>query len=499
MISCSPREIQKAYKILKSIASKFVEDRDTENALKYIDQCISLVQQFNWIYADEELEMLEKRIGELLLPEMPVDYQVEQERVVFFDDFCLTYVLTIQYLEALVKAGKKVLYVTSRYRYNNDTKRFFSHIEKLNGVEIVKVHNRSISHTIADVYEQIISFHPSKILLHIYANSKVIPALYVLPKQITKYLINLADQTFWLGARVIDYCIEFRPFGATVSLECRGLKENQLLMLPFYPIKDENPFAGFPKEVEGRLIVFSGGDIYKTLDSKRTYWKLIKMILDTYPEVVFLFAAKVIDQRGKDWINGFIKENQFEERFLYIGFRPDIYEVLKHCDIYMGTSPASGSLMSQLAATNAKPILQYYYPGTSDDETEQALCVNDVFQISYQNVDGFLQEAGRLIEDSDYRKRQGERLRNAMMQKDQFDDALCRTIESNETQFIIEKKAVDYKHLERRWYELEKCGFCNLLPYLYGVLGPSNCIRHVPSLFVKKQMMVLKNKLHISS
>ena len=75
-------------------------------------------------------------------------------------------------------------------------------------------------------------------------------------------------------------------------MERRGLKREQLLMLPFYPVKDPNPFQGFPLEANGHLTIFSGGDIYKTLDKRRTYWKLVKMILDKYPDVVFLFATK---------------------------------------------------------------------------------------------------------------------------------------------------------------------------------------------------------------
>lgn len=62
-----------------------------------------------------------------------------------------------------------------------------------------------------------------------------VPVMCRLPKPITRYLINLQDQTFWLGGNAIDYSIEFRPFGASVSMERRGLKREQLLMLPFYP------------------------------------------------------------------------------------------------------------------------------------------------------------------------------------------------------------------------------------------------------------------------
>ena len=131
--------------------------------------------------------------------------------------------------------------------------------------------------------------------MHIFANSTIIPTLYRISEKIDRYIINLADQTFWLGAKAIDYVLEFRQFGVSVSQQRRGIKPEQQLLVPFYPIVDENPFQCFPKECteEGKVLIFSGGDIYKVLDEKRMYWHLVKRLLDTFPEVVFLFATKI--------------------------------------------------------------------------------------------------------------------------------------------------------------------------------------------------------------
>lgn len=490
----SLREIQKAYDGLKGIANDKIVEGNVENAYNYVKTCVVLAQQFNWVYEDDELEEIERQIAKKLLPDPCHEYETNEDRIVFYDDFCLTYVLTVQYLEALLKMGKKVLYITARPDSNNSIKRFFSYIEKYEEIEIVRIKETTLSQTMKVLYERIVEFNPSKILLHIYANSIVVPVLYALPRQITSYLINLADQTFWLGAGAIDYCIEFRPFGATVSIERRKLRREQLLMLPFYPIKDGNSFMGFPKEVEGHLIVFSGGDLYKTMDSRGTYWELVKRLLNKFPTIVFLFATKV-NPIGSKRIDQFVKENHFEGRFIYIGFRPDIFEVMRHSDIYFGTFPTSGSLMSQLAAINSKPILQYYYPGTPDDETEQALCINEKFQISHQDMDSFMEEAGRLITDSNYRQEKGKRLKQAMIQPSQFDELLAKTLESNCSQIPVETKEVDYKCLERRWYDLENCDLQDTSSYVCGILGKKSCRRLVPSLYLKKQFIVLKNKL----
>ena len=357
----TPTEIRKAYKGLKAIARKHLKCGDMEKSFHYVNHCSVVAQQFNLIYADSELENIIGNIGKLIIPTIPTEYKTIEDRVVFIDDFCVTFVLGVQYIDALIAAGKKVLFLTCHPCDRKGNKTFFEYISRLPNVEIKKIKNGDLQKKITSLYDEITNYHPSKLFLHIAANSSITPLLYRLPKQITKYIINLADQTFWTGTNAIDYSLEFRPFGATVSLERRQLKKEQLLMLPFYPVNDGNSFTGFPEDYEDKVVIFSGGDLYKTLYHDKKYWQLLKQLLDAHTNVVFLFATKA-NPYGQGVINRFIKDNHFEGRFIYLGFRSDIYETFRHCDIYMGTSPVSGSLMSQLAAINAKPILQYYYP-----------------------------------------------------------------------------------------------------------------------------------------
>lgn len=488
----SLREIKQSYAVLKSVARQRLDAGDIGAAYNYIRQCEMLAEQYNWIYADDELEQMMREIGEHLIPQTVSDYEANPNRVVLFDDFCLTYILALQYLEALLKAGKEVLYVSTRPIEKEPIENFYAYIQKLKGLQILRIEEPDICKRIQRVHDTIVDFRPAHLLLQTYGISPVIPVLYRLPKQIKSYMINQADQRFWLGVRAISHCIEFRPFGVAVSLERRGLKRERLLMLPFYPIRDKNPFEGFPKEADGHITIFSGGDVYKTMDTKRAYWRLIKRLLDTYPDVRFLFATKV-NPLGDAFLNHFIQDNHFENRFIPIGFRKDIFECLKHCDIYMGTSPTSGSLMSQLAAINATPVLQYYNPGTPDDETEQALCINDTFPISFQDEDAFMQEADKLIKDAQYRKAQGERIQKSMIQPEQFDKALMQIIDKNESLFPVETKDVDYKLIDDRWYEMERCGLTSTLPYVISLLKECNSLKRVPSLYWKKQIQTLKN------
>ena len=102
----SQKEIRQAYNGFKNLAEKQLEAHNVNKALWYMDCCAVLAQQFNWIYADDELELMEKRIGESLFPHLVADYKTNPERVVFFDDYCATFILAVQYLDALSAMGK---------------------------------------------------------------------------------------------------------------------------------------------------------------------------------------------------------------------------------------------------------------------------------------------------------------------------------------------------------------------------------------------------------
>lgn len=492
----SLNDIKNAYKGVKAQAIEAFYRGDYERSMEYVRHCATIAQQFNWIYTDDELEELLKNIALKIIPQAENDYTPVKDRVVLYDDFCVSFILALQYVDALVAAGKELLYIT----FNQQSGKFSSIIpiiqSKYPNVRIVNLAKNSIIQGNIDFYQEILNFRPEQILLHVFANTIIIPALHALPKVTSKYIINLADQTFWLGAKVVDYVLEFRQFGVSVSQQRRGIKPAMQLLVPFYPIVDNNPFQGFPKECteEGKVLIFSGGDIYKVLDEKRMYWHLVKRVLDTFPEVVFLFATK-IDGIGMEYLNSFIHDNNYEGRFVYTKFRPDINELLAHVDIFMGTCPVCGSLMSQLAARNATPILQYYYPGTPDDETEQAICINEQYPISFDNEDAFMREAEKLIRNADYRTQQGKRLQRAMITENQFNELVKNTLATNKTQKPLQPYRFDYQQLDDRWFALEKAGYISSISYLYHLLGAKKCLRHAPIVFAKKHLSTLLNYL----
>ena len=489
MKSVTLRDIKQGYRGLKRIAQNSVKKGDLATAMKYIDHCVTVASQFNWIYADDELEELLDEIAKSQIDtSFAGDFEADENHWVFFDDYCTSYVLALQWMNALSKTGKNILYVTTQFSFKGRRDiSILPEIEKLPNVVIDVVPDGNCFERANYLYRSIVNFKASKVVLHKAMNSLVQLPLCVLPKEITVYNINLGDQFFWLGVRHIDYNCEFRPFGASVSVQRRGFKKEQLLMLPFYPVNENRPFEGFPKGCEGKLVIFFFFFYYKTWDEKGTYWRLVKQILDKHKDVVFLFATKS-NLKGDAAIKSFIKENGYENRFFYINFRQDIFQVFAHCNIYMGTCPFSGSLMSQLAAINAKPILQYYDPGTPDDETEQALCINEKFNISFQSELDFMEEADRLVLNPEYRKTQGERLFSSMLKQSQFEKLVADTMLFNRNQLFFDAYSIDYRLLDTRWLALDKVGFTDVSTYLVGLLGVKLCFRYTPLLFIKRYL-----------
>jgi len=488
MRSVSLRDIKQGYRGLKRIAQKSARKGDFDTAMKYIGHCTTVASQFNWIYTDDELEELLDDIAQVKIDTgVAGNYVRDEDHWVFYDDYCTSYVLALQWMNALSKTGEKILYVTSQFSFEGRRDiSILGEIEKMPNVVVDVVPNGSLFERANYLFRSLIQFRASKVIVHKAMNSLIQLPLCVLPKEVEVYNINLGDQFFWLGVRHIDYNVEFRPFGASVSLQRRGFRKEQLLMVPFYPANENRPFEGFPPGCEGKLVIFSGGDYYKTIDGKGTYWRLVKKILDRYTNVAFLFATKRAPTINDDIIK-FIQNNHFEDRLFQINFRKDIFQVFAHCDIFMGTCPISGSLMSQLAAINGKPILQYYAPGTPDDETEQAICINNRFQISFQTEEDFMEEADKLIADATLRASRGNQLKSAMMQPEQFEELVAKTMGNNVSQMRMDLLKVNYRFLNKRWLALEKLGLTDVGTYLYSLLGSARCFRSASFLYMKKR------------
>ena len=260
------KEVQKVYSLLKDKAWQYYYAKDYCASWLAIRDAADVIQQFSWEYSDEDLEELLQKLSKEIIPTIPTNYKGIDNKVVVIDDWCTSYVLVLQYIDALVAAGKEILYITSKDIENCNYKNIIETIKDYPKLQYIVTpsNKKTIDKWSQEIYNKIIDFQPTKIVAHISCYSPFLPCLYSIPEGLVIYRSNLDDQVFWLGTKAIDYCLEFRPFGVAVSRDRRKLQTNQQLYVPFYPIKDGNAFQGFPSLPDDAITIFSGGDFYKT-------------------------------------------------------------------------------------------------------------------------------------------------------------------------------------------------------------------------------------------
>jgi len=426
-----------------------------EKSLKQIKIAAHTAYTFAFKYCDTELEKLLKNIStQLFKTDFNFSYKIDDDKIVFYDSFSYDNKgLTQQYIRFLIAYNFKFLYISESSRSNPLSLGVFNEIKSYKNSEIFEIpKNLNFTEQAKIIYQKIISFNPSKLFMHISPSAvSAVVAFYSLPKNIIKYQINLTDHSFWLGNECLDYSLEFRSKGCVISKDKRNLQKNQILLQPFYPIISSIPFSGFPLQInENNVIIFSGGAIYKILGDNGEYFKIVEQIINENTNAIILFAGI-----GDTYlIEEFIKRNKFENNFFLLHHRKDIGEVFKHCDIYLGTYPFVGGLMSQYAAFYEKPLLNYM-TDNGGEFIEDLICHNSFIKITHTDKDSLLNEAKLLINNKEYRKQRGKEIKSCLFTKEQFEKKLYQTISTNNNQIQYKEKNFDYKNVFENFLEIE--------------------------------------------
>lgn len=151
-----------------------------------------------------------------------------------------------------------------------------------------------------------------------------------------------------------------------------------------------------------------------------------------------------------------IKKYQLGDRFYVLGFRNDIIELFRKVDVYIGTYPIGGGLMTQIAASNNLPVVQYASPGLSDKLSEFLLpgeC--DCDQIVYLDENLFLAQVKKYVEDENERKKSGIRLSQRVMSKAVFDVQLHEIVYTLKSEHTVKRYEYDCDKLRKNQIEIE--------------------------------------------
>ena len=369
-----------------------------DKAMRAIWDMGEKLYHYNQYYVDDGLEAALRALS-MLLPARRKAALVGQRgrRVLFYDSFGLdSRGLAQIYLRALANLSDSLCYVAPLHK-----KGTLPSLEAVVQGAGGTVHYLPLDPCTQDyegLCEVMDAFSPTHSFLYTTPwDTAGLLAFMGLEGHSVRYQVNLTDHAFWLGQNAFDYSLEFRDFGASLSRDWRHIKEEKLLLNPFYPFVEEGvSFEGFPFQREaGDFVIFSGGRFDKTMDAEHTYYRMVAQILLEFPQVKFWYAGTGDDR----FLRALMA--QFPSRVFFTFERTDLLAILQHVDMYLSTCPVGGGLMTQYAALAGKPpfILDYndYHHGFLLDEENLG--------IHFTDYEPFLEEMRRYIGDDAYRMR----------------------------------------------------------------------------------------------
>ena len=417
----------------------------TERAAAMLSVCGELLYESNQSYTDDRLESYMEALSELTNDDRFSGIKGKEKTVLFYDGFGTdTRGLALVYLKALIGLGYKIIYVSPLH--SRDKQPVIDSL--LAGTETVKeyVDFRHQYLKQQEGLQQIILKHEPSIVFYYSLPNDIAGLLCFMQLKgiVKRYFINLTDHAFWIGRDAADHYIEFRGYGKSVSIQHRKLGKEKLIDLPFYPyIHKDTEFKGFDFNTEGKKILFSGGALYKTIDEKGTYYKLITRLLDENKDLILLYAGYgMTDELDKVLKN-------YEGRAYKVDERKDLFQLMKNITLYLNTYPIIGGLMTQYAVAAGKlPLILKF-----DDECEGILIGQGERKIEYSSADALAEDVQKLLSDDDYLRKREKLLENSLITEREFENQLGKAIKNGYTDFDFEVKEYDDLRLRETYID----------------------------------------------
>ena len=129
--------------------------------------------------------------------------------------------------------------------------------------------------------------------------------------------------------------------------------------------------------------------------------------------------------------------------------RSDLFQVLKHCYLYLSTYPVSGGLMFQYAASASKVPITLRQGSVTDD----FLISQSKLKIQFDNMELLLRELDQLLEDPEYAQTRGEIVKNSVITEDAFENAVEKVLGDKNTGFSIEYKKTETEKFRQNYLE----------------------------------------------
>lgn len=472
---------------LKRIAEASIRKENFRKALDAVTAASFILEEYNQYYVDEELEGFVKDISAKLVIPAYGPKEGDPSTILFYDSFGFDVrALALVYMHALADLGYRVIYIT-RIESKESQPELHEAVKHGNVIwNYVSCNNREQEvKDIAGLFEK---YKPAKAILYSTPDDAAAMTVFYAYEGIAeRFKINLTDHAFWLGHDVFDYNLEFRNYGACVSVKYRGVPEDREIIMPFYPYHRDQEFQGLPFDPEGKKIVFSGGSVYKTLgDPGNRYYVILDKLLTKHEDLVFLYAGTGDDSEIRKL------QGRFPGRVYRIDERSDLFELMQQCTFYLNTFPFIGGLMMQFAADAGKVPLTLKKEGASDENKEILISQESV---EYDDVDSLVAEADRLLTDEEYRTRRGDELKADLISPSDFAKELQNALTDHRTRYEVSIKDTDTTEFRKQYIiRFSEKTFRQVI----ASGNKKTLISDFPGLFVKKvwNKVVKKEKLN---
>lgn len=432
---------------MRRISSASFQKQNYEKALAAVSSAAYMLYTYNQTYTDDEFEQLLQDISKRMLPERSIwrhDDDAEDKTVLFYDGFGLdTRGLALIYLKGLARCGYRVIYVVSENAKGNQPE-----IAKaVDGYDFHWVYIPTVKnyhawiHAIADAFD---TYRPHSAFF--YTTPWDVAAMVAFSHyagSVIRYQIDLTDHAFWLGKCAFDYCLSLRDLGSKIACNYRGMEPEKIRMLPYYAtINYDAPFMGFPFPVDGKRVIFSGGELYKTLgDGENTYYSIVDSILDKHEDIIFLYAGRGDDSELK------VIMEKYPERAFHIDERKDLYQVMRNCVLYLNTYPMFGGLMMNYAASAGKIPLTLKH----NHDADGLLFNQGNIGIEYDTKEELLADVDKLLADPAYLSEREQRLNGCVITQEQFEANLKQLVDTQTTQYPIYTETVDTSQFRQEY------------------------------------------------
>lgn len=450
----SKKKVEKDYERYKKIAMKLFALGNYEKALYCIELACKTAYCINFRFSDYEFENLISKISrEIISREL---FKPKQGRYVFYDYFAMdNRGLTQQYIRALISWQVEFLYIISGQCDLENSKKILQELNSYPKATIYKVPSGLTRiDSIRKIADEVSLYMPEKTFIHTTPWDTIGITCWNAFPEVTRYKINITDHAYWIGINCADYFIEYRNYGYNLSMQYRDIDPEKLLIQPYYAILTSGAFKGLPK-IDNSIYdvkLFSGGQLYKIYGENGIYMNMMKHIFDKYPNTVLYFAG---DGNIKP-LQKFIKDNSLENRWILIGNRKDIIPVIQEMDIFIGTYPISGGLMSYVAAACNKPVVTYTDPLLLCNEIEGVFGTLPAnIKMTFMDIDSYYNEIGKLINNKDYRIQKANELFEILLSPEYFNNNLKELLNKNINIIEMNNIVIDTNKFCNLYLEME--------------------------------------------